>query len=380
MAFIDPIVYVCALRAKPGELNALAMLRHDVADRLLPRLIIAPAKESNKAQLNLLSDRGQLNLVPDLRGSWAYRPAIVDVAHVLDQFGRNSLDKWLAPAIREAAQAGSSLFPCIRSNDLTDELLPGFKLSVDNALGFFALSVNLLDATDPDILSELVTKLTLADLDPARCILLADFIADFSNAEAAAPVLEYAFSVLADAAPWYRIVFQSSAYPEKNPADENSAQLVTRGELLSFEMARSIVSGDAPGVLYGDFGADSSKISFGPSKGRSYPHLRYALHDAWIVVRGSGQGKFNEQMKKVARHIVESRSFSGAGFSEADFRIQNIADGVATAGNASDWRSLNMCHHITMVVDQMGSKLGYALETRVVAGNPVQIGMALVRR
>lgn len=377
MTFLDPVAYVCALRAKPGELNALAMLRQDVAEKLLPRLIIAPAKENNKAQLNLLSDQGQLNLVPDLRGCWAYRPAIIDVTHVLDQFGRTSLDRWLAPAIREAGQTGSSLFPCLRARDLSDDLLPGFKMAVDSALGYFSLSVDLLESTDPDVLAELVTKLAQADLDPSKCILLADFVADFSNAEAAAPVLEHAFAVLADAAPWCRIVFQSSAYPEKNPADEDAAKLVMRGELLSFEMATNHPFGRNPDVIFGDFGADSSKISFGPSNGRSYPHLRYALPDAWLVVRGLSKGKFNEQMKKVARLIVDSKNFSGAGFSEADFRIRNIADGVVTAGTASDWRSLNMCHHITMVIDRMGDRFGYDLETRAVARNPVQIGMTL---
>ena len=377
MTFLDGIHYGCALRAKPGELSALAMLRDDVAEKVLPRLIIAPEKERNSLQLNLLTDVGQLNLLPGLKSSWPYRPAIIDVTHVLDQFGRNELAKWLAPALMEAGKAGSSILPCVRAKDLTDDLITGFQVAVHNGLGYFALSVDMMEATDEVIICELVSKLKQYDLDTTKCVILADFIADFGDAETAAPVLEHAFKTLSRSAQWLKIILQSSAYPEKNPASENSVVLVPRGETFAFKLAVAQLRESSHPTLFGDFGADSSKVSFGPSKGRCYPHLRYALNDSWMVVRGSNSGRFNDQMKKVAQQIVDHDGFSGAGFSEADARIQNIADGVMTAGTASDWRAINMCRHITTIINRLGDDLGFDVKLRAVEANPVQMGLSL---
>ena len=66
--------------------------------------------------------------------------------------------------------------------------------------------------------------------------------------------------------------------------------------------------------------------------------------------------------------------FFGSGFSDADSRIQKIADGVINAGTPSDWRAINMCHHITAIVAGLGKQLGYSIEVHAPERNPMQLG------
>jgi hypothetical protein len=64
-------------------------------------------------------------------------------------------------------------------------------------------------------------------------------------------------------------------------------------------------------------------------------------------------------MKNVFERILNSGKFSGAGFSEADAYIHDVANNILSgAGNASTWRQLNTTHHITRVVTDIAKVRG----------------------
>ena len=375
MLALDQISYSCALRAKRGELAAMAMLRDDVAARMLPRLIIAPEKEKNKAQLSLLSDLGCLNLVPDLHHAWRSKPVIVDPTYVLDQFGRDRMADWFTPAIIDAVQAGSPAIPCIRLVDFEDEVVFGFRSSCEAAGGYFGITLTLSEAADPSVLERLASKLGVNGFDLGKGIIFGDFVKeDFKNPEFVSPVIEGAFETILESAPWLKVIFQASSYPEANPASENSAVVIGRGEWFAFrDVADSRPDLIGRKVLFGDYGADSGRIDFNAKSRRAYPHLRYNLGESWMVARGSNKGDFAQSLRSIASHIVAHAEYSGPGFSDADLRIQQIADGIAGPGNASDWRAINMCHHITKVVADFGSRFDYSVHSRAVSANPTQV-------
>jgi hypothetical protein len=86
---IKPL-YSPALRMKAGELEGLRQLASDVADCILPRLIVPPSGERDETTPLLL----ELDKVPDigprLAEVWRRRPALVDVSYIITEFGRET--------------------------------------------------------------------------------------------------------------------------------------------------------------------------------------------------------------------------------------------------------------------------------------------------
>ena len=93
------------------------------------------------------------------------------------------------------------------------------------------------------------------------------------------------------------------------------------------------------------------------SKGGGAPiiHLRYAAHDNWLVARGGPRSEIGDgSIHQVASMIIESRAFSGELFSAGDEYITDWAARRITQGSPSDWRKVNMNHHITRVIADLG--------------------------
>jgi len=82
-------------------------------------------------------------------------------------------------------------------------------------------------------------------------------------------------------------------------------------------------------------------------------------------------------MKDVCERVVNSGEFSGPLFSTADLYIDQVASGVsATAGNAANWRQVNITHHITRVVADIAKVRGIPITE--LPGSPAGGQMALL--
>ena len=68
-------------------------------------------------------------------------------------------------------------------------------------------------------------------------------------------------------------------------------------------------------------------------------------------------------MRDVRKQIIESKEYSGRGFSPADDRIWRNAKGLTeTCGDATGWRELNTAHHLVQVVRDLGAISGIVFD------------------
>lgn len=337
---------------------ALQMLRDDVADRLLPRLIFAPPEEGDSAQSTFLDQPIVFDLVRQLDNTWLYRPFLADVSFIVEAHG-SDFNRWLAPALRSAATRGYLAVPCM-SLSLASE---GFFRCLTHSNGHAGIVVNLEEAFEQEGLKKFAADLAAFDFDSRNCVIVVDLSdADFSDPEAAAPILEGVVESVATIAPWAKVVVQGSNYPEGPiPAEPNSTALVHRGEWISYMSARSEIMRLSANAVFGDFGADHGRVDF-KGGGRARPYLRYAVDDAWMIVRGANDRRWLDEMKKIAAKIVSHSSFGGSESSNADTMISKMGTGQITSGKPFEWRALNMCRHISKVIEDIGKVEGFELE------------------
>jgi hypothetical protein len=352
---------------KAGELQGIRDLTPEVADCVLPRVIVPPVSERDETlQAELFESLNTPDVSAALSAHWVQRDVLVEATHLIDDFGREKLGLWLPAMFERARKSQVRAIPLVQLRDLIEE--PGaFGACVDRA-GKLQLGVVMSsgDLGDRELLEGALRSLEGLRLDAENCLVIADFHdADLSAPEVVAPIIAGALDELQSRARWRQIVFQGTHYPEKNPADPDAYHIVPRNEWLAWRRAVSFDPTTAQHLLFGDYAADCAKLVFGEGGGRAIRHYRYATSDAWWVQRGSKTGRDEEIMRKVCEQLLTSGHFAGRGFSSADDYIFKTAHGHAGPGNAKDWRAINTTHHITRVVADAGSVKGVLIHQKV---------------
>jgi hypothetical protein len=206
-----------------------------------------------------------------------------------------------------------------------------------------------------------------------NCLLILDLSeAALSNVEEFSPfVLDWLFR-LQQIGLWCRTVVQATNYPEKNPASTNSTAKIDRREWLIWSRLVELDPRVREIAMFGDFGADNAKMSFGGS-GAPITHMRYATENQWLVVRGGAPSqKGDGSIRQVAREIMNSGVFAGEQFSLGDEFIAGCASGDIRVGGPTDWRRANMNHHLTRVLVDVGVLNGQPIQPTPRPGRLVQ--------
>ena len=374
MASVTQPSYVPALRMKAGELAGLRDLAPDVADRVLPRMVVPPPGERDEAfEAQLFKVKDEPNVADALAVHWRGRGALVEATHLLPEFGREEVGRWLPRMLERARRAGVPAIPLVASADLTVDTRGAYRNAC--ALGPIRLGIVVPsgDLVGRDGLLPLLDHLTAMGLSPSDCAVIADFAdAEFGQPEIVAPVIGGALELLQEVGLWRLVVFQGTNYPDRNPADHGGSCVVPRTEWMAWRRAVRFDPATADHMVFGDYAADCATMTFGTGGARAIRHYRYATPDAWLVHRGAESGRDAAVMRDVCQRIVDSGRFAGRTFSSADDYIFRTASGEAGPGNATIWRAVNTTHHITRVVADIGGVRGYTLREGTVPSSSAQ--------
>jgi hypothetical protein len=374
---VEGIVYTPALRMKAGEMSGMSLLAADVADCVFPRFIVPPAAERDDTNQGLFDSESKPDVAPLLGTSWR-RASYLDFGWVIDEFGRDRIDQWLPQLFERARNAGCEVIPLASLNDISAVEAPAFREAVGDHRGIkFALQVPVNSLENPDVADEVRRALELLRLSPRNCTVIADFAgSDFSMPAVVAEIITGVLEELQEIGRWRQIVFQGTNYPEVNPAIDGGIASIGRNEWMAWKMAVRFNPSTADHMIFGDYGADCSKINFSKSGARAIPHIRYTTDTKWEVVRGRRDGQSTAEMRNVYQRIVESTDFAGARFSQADSYIFNAArDSRTGCGNSTTWRQLNTTHHITQVVRNLAEVRGISIGLLPDVGASTQIGL-----
>ncbi len=368
-------LYVPALRMKAGELAGLSNLAPDVAALTLPRLIVPPRKERDQElqqtlmRLEDVPNAGQL-----LSSYWKGRRAIIDATYLVDDFGIETMGSWLPKMFDLARKEQISAIPIVSLNDLLGEQVAAFRsaISEDTSPKLFIRIPS--DQLGLNVDTLIMSALERVGLAPAECSVIADFgNSDFTDPEIVADIIQGVLELLQEVGMWQQIIFQGTNFPESNPAEPASFQLVPRNEWKAWKLAVKFDPNTAEHFVFGDYGADCAKMEFGKSGGRAIRHYRYTTEDSWLIQRGAATGSHGEVMREVCGQIVSKDEFSGQTFSQADQFIYDNSIGRDGPGNATVWRAVNTTRHITRVVNDIGVVKGIKLHRTVESAQQVSM-------
>jgi len=360
MAHTRPI-YVPALRLKQGEYRGLQRLAPDVADKIVPRLVVPPPKERDPEKHRLLTkDEIVHETGRRIADHWKMRDAFLDVRFLFAEFGDPECVEWLPRMFDVARKAHAQPIPVMGLADALGPRAAAFRLTLaTEAATKVAIRVESGEI-DRDLGGRLAAAVSALGLTPEGCAVLADFSdADFSDPLAVASIAQAALEDLQGMGRWRHVVFQGTNYPEVNPAESDGDAVVPRNEWLAWKAAIKLDGASPEHLVFGDYGADCAKFEFKKASGGiPIRHYRYTTSDSWLVVRGSAEGQPAAVMRGVCERILRSGKFAGQGFSSADDYIFKTAKGWDGPGNGSTWREINTTHHITRVVRDIGGIKG----------------------
>lgn len=363
-AQLKHFLYSPALRMKAGELLGLRDLAPDVSDCIVPRLIVPPPTE-RKGELEPLLLAGER--FPDVSKAlclhWPRRNVLLESTYLLREFGRSRLGLWLPRMFESARRANVLPIPLVVAKDLVKDDIAAYRTAIDNsALLKFGVAFSSGELADDERLKQVHGVIEQLGIEPQDCVVIADFHdAEFSDPDIVAPIIAGVLEMLQASAPWQKIVFQGTSYPETNPAIPGGSTSVPRSEWLAWKKAVRFDPETADHLTFGDYAADCAKMSFKGGGAIPIPHYRYATPDAWHVQRGSDQGGHSKIMRDVCQHLIRNPAFAGRTFSAADNYIYQTAHHGAGPGGAKEWRGVNTTHHITRVVTDIGSIRGVAV-------------------
>lgn len=356
MAHTRPI-YVPALRLKQGEYRGLQRLATDVADKIVPRLVVPPPKERDPEKHRLLTkDEIVHETGRRIADHWKMRDAFLDVSFLFSEFGDAECTEWLPRMFDVARKANAQPIPVMGLADTLGPRAAAFRLALATEGATKAAIRVESGEVDRELGGRLIAAVSALGVTPEACAVLADFSdADFSDALAVAGIAQAALEDLQGIGRWRHVVFQGTNYPEVNPAEADGDAVVPRNEWLAWKEAVKLDGASPEHLVFGDYGADCAKFEFRKSSGGiPIRHYRYTTPDSWLVVRGSAAGQAESVMRGVCERILRSGKFAGRGFSSADDYIFKTAKGWDGPGNGSTWREINTAHHITRVVRDIG--------------------------
>lgn len=378
-----PFLYSPALRMKAGELMGLHDLAPDIADCIVPRLIVPPPTErKGELEPQLLDGQRFPDVCKALTAHWPSRRVFLESSYLLTEFGRDRLAAWLPRMFDSARSAGARPIPLVTASDLMETELASYRSAIDTTEAVkFGIIFSFDEIADFERINSVMMLVENLGLQPEDCVVIADFRgAEFSDPDIVAPIITGVLDTLRMSARWRQIVFQGTNYPEENPALPAQSEVVPRNEWLAWKSAVSFDPETALYLTFGDYAADSAKIIFKNGGGVPIRHYRYTMSDAWLVQRGADQGAHSTIMRDVCRQIVQHPEFAGRKFSSGDDYIFRTAHYGGGPGAAKEWRAVNTNHHITRVVTDIGAIRGVYFDKYKVEDFEGQLKMSFVEQ
>ncbi|MEO9972014.1 MAG: beta family protein [Hyphomonadaceae bacterium] len=358
-------LYSPLLRMKTGELNGIVNLRNIIKDFIRPHFIIPPSAERENLNFDLFDQlEGQSNAGQLLAPFWRGRSAFLNPRYIYKEFGEEKATDWL-PKLYESARSGSvDAIPVASLRDLESPRFDGLLNSIDRSRELqFMVSLKADDLLDTNLKSRLDKQLSRLKISSGNCSIQVDFQGSyFEEPDGVAEIIEGAYEDIQAFGTWESIVFQGTSFPEVNPAQHGSVEIVPRNEWIAWSKAISLSSATPENFVFGDYAADSAKMHFGAGSAAAIRHYRYTTPESWLVSRGAETGKDKARMQWVATQILNSGQFAGRDFSQADEYIHNTANGSGGPGNSTTWRQINTTDHLTRVVHDIALARGIIID------------------
>jgi len=355
--------YVPILTGKLGEYLSLSVLTPDVKLAMTPLIEVPPIAWDYEGDTPSKTIDQQLSRTADnLYNNWGTdQRFFIDLFTVANEDPMADGRHPLAFVFDEARSRGLLAVPVTGIKRDAD-----YQSAVQQAVGIDDRGICIrLVASDisirqwPDDLTEFVASISLGqdDID-----LILDLGPMMPGQQTTYGFVAQAFlSRLPNPAAWRSLTLAGSAFPEDASGFSQNAVGATPRTEWEVWTALSQDRGNLSRLpTFGDYAIDHPEyrdMDFRVIKRTA--QLRYTAESEWLIVRGAVvQSGAASQYPSLALALSRLPQYSGPGFSWGDRYIQDCANGVARAGNATKWRQVGTNHHLTFVVRQIANYPG----------------------
>ncbi len=158
---------------------------------------------------------------------------------------------------------------------------------------------------------------------------------------------------------WRTFILLGASFPQSMAEVKHSPSVIERYEWLLYKKVASRL-GSSRIPTFGDYTISHPQVLLvDMRKVKPSASIRYAIDDAWFVVKGPNvrDHKFG-QYKGHCRTVMDSQGYCGDSFSKGDEYIKGCAGGTETTGNLTTWRWVGTNHHLEKVVRDVASFYG----------------------
>ena len=356
--------YTPVLRAKASEWKALARLSPGVRQRITPVLEFVPDWKEPGASTTTRKRRA-----PQSPEEYAQRfiESCVTVTpngtRSFVYFGLTSpdgawhgIDLWHEFDARVSPATGVLALADIASAGLSPALT-----RVTSAHGTCGLRVGIADVNGA-LASRIRQALQSLGVTPTRAHVILDVkdeTSAFSHDQ-----LRLALGVVEDFA---SVTVLGGVFPKDLSKYREGIATEPRKEWLTWRSEHCVTPNGARLLSFGDYTVQCAHYEPSiPVAGTV--SLRYTTDQDFLVFRGvksnSVKGVGHDQIHGHCRLLVARKDFDGAFFSEGDQRMQCWTDPTDGPGNAEQWRTAAIVHHITHVVAQVDDPTGVSITAR----------------
>ena len=354
-------IYLATLKWKQGEVRALGTFTGDRSD-LAVLFDIPPAGDYDHELKTVLEPTEYLKQFGGrLKKAWGKRGVFIDAAKVDDERHKAGLSVHPLTELLERARLAESLaFPVTG---------PGRSPEYQNAVRRFAeanpglpICLRFDAASAFDDFSTLVRDIRLLkfelDLDPKRCLLVADFGAfDPYDVDAFAKNVAERINNLPYLHDWLNVAVSMTAFPARAKIAAGDIGEFKRTEWLFYKRLRTLPLLRMP--IFGDYAVENPAL--GPT-GRISPvaQCRYSTEENHMIFKGKTTRKPNgyKVIFPVAEALADHAAFMGPSFSLGDAYFHRLGKEQKSTGTAAIWRWAATDHHLTHALRSLRMLLG----------------------
>ena len=371
---ITKVDYCPTLRGKPGEFEGLLRLWSPIKPRIAPTIVLPSLPSFDLLKKRALDKKEAPRIhAKRIASCWHGLPFFLEARFLRFDLDPNEDATHLKRLLYYLEKMECKGIPTIDLRTAPHRLKT-FTDYISNTGSGVALRCSLGDIDRPSVEDDVLKTLRLLNVDFAEVALVIDLSdAAIIGVPEFATLIVHAFSRLADIGPWAKIVVTASNYPEKNPADVNKHAIVPRREWAAWKAAARRDDRIEKRLTFGDFGADHGKLFFANSGGSPITHWRYATPESRLITRGGPSSeKIDGSIRFAAARIVNTNYFAGERFSWGDEFIVDCASGAGGRGYSTVWRAVNINHHMTQALVDIGAFHGRVVEQPAERQTPLQ--------
>lgn len=358
------IIYVPQAKWKYGERTAVARLRKETADRVLPLFRLPPPGDFDpELEKTITPDLYLKTFGSQLSEARGRRPSLLDGAAIQDLLNEESGKLFFAELLERGRIAGAYPIPVIDSRSATPYIEASISFAKRSTNGTACLRLPVTDLEFIESREELISTVSRLGLRSQDCALLIDSGGlTIDDVDQFCHVLSSQINRLVLQGDWGIVIWSGTAFPERIKLQAGQSGAYDRTDWKVFRRLNKTSDSLSVMPIFSDYLLEYAG-NVAPFRATPTAQLRYSSENRYFIFKGESVKKSQKYRNiiPVAEALVGSGIFKGEKFSQGDAFIKSLTEKPASTGHAGTWRWCSNDHHIALVTSQIAAAFGFDL-------------------